>query len=776
VKRRYLVITGVVLLVVAMLVIIGVLVRWNAVSYDGSMPADVDSTVIIQRDGSGIPHIRANNMRDACYALGFVHAQDRIMSMEVLRLLAQGRYCEYTGEDKIHMDRVLRSLRLSEKAAVLLEKLDTSSREYLESYTGGINSVTSKKLNELVITGSIPDDTWTSSDVVSVMLFLDWSNAFLSNREMLFPLPGEFRYEMLRSFLRGDQLFVYGREDIDAVSFLRKLRDSLREILGPMGTAKRGLGFAIPSSLTQDDVPILSFNYEHSMKLYPAWYPVLLDVADQRIQGYTCAGMPFFYAGVTNNFSYVSFSLAVDTQFFFRERIRKNDDKYQYLRNNRWHDFATGLDIIKKGKDADERNATVFQQFYTDLGPVICGHTDSGMLSEAVILSAFYPDADSVSALFEIPFANSAGEAMKKVRGSGMMPSVLLFQDKEGSYTVHTGKVPAGSGRNDVIMDSVYSNLAGGYIDLYSTEFSSSSMVITGSDHVKSFPYQFRRAGVLHSGRQFNRIKKLLDEMKHGVPEEIEAILLDTGSDVAEKYILLYLSRLEKMPVTSARLSRLYFNEWDYRMETNSVAATIYHSITSQLVNEIFSDEMPDFSSDIKASFPLVEESFYGMLEEEKSFFFDDVGTLRRTETRDMIFDRSFLHSLRFMNESLGPYMENWRWERLHYARMNALLPGNDSYFYRIFTNDDPVGLQGSDNTIMKGGTKYTEAMTVSDATVVSSYVWNGVIHHAFRTGMSLNPFSSYFALLKDVPGFRQWHDTGRNNMFESELVLSPAQ
>jgi len=776
VKRRYLVIPGAVLLVIIILAIVGIIFIWDSASYEGTISADVSAPVKIQRDGSGIPYIRANSLRDAYYALGFVHSQDRIMSMEMLRLLARGRYCEYTAEDKIYMDRVLRSLRLPDKAAAIIEKLDAQSREYLEAYAGGINHFKDKKLNELVISGTVPDDTWTSSDIVSLMLFLEWSNSFLSNREILFPVRGEFRSEMSRSFFLNGQLFVYNREDIDAVTYLRKVRDSLREILGPFGVGRRGLAFAIPASLTQDKVPVLAFNYEHTMKLYPSWYPVLVEVADQRIQGYTYAGMPFFYSGVNSEFSYVSFSLAVDTQFFSRERIRKIDDKYQYLKNSRWHDFLSRLDIIKKGKDADEANTTLFQQFSTDQGPVVCGYTDKGMLSEAVVLNALYPDAASISALFEIPFAGSTGEAMKAIRGSGMMPSVFLFQNDDGNYTVHTGKVFLSGGSKDVILDSAISYFAGRYRDFYISSFTSLGRVVTGSDYVQSFPYQFRQSAVVHAGRQFNRMETLLDTMQHGVPEEIEAILLDNSSNVAQKYVPFYLSRLEKMPVTSARLSRLYFNDWDYRMDKGSVAATIYHSISSQLVKEIFSDEMPVFANDLQSCFYLVEDDFFRMLEDERAVFFDDTNTLRKIETRDMIFDRAFLHSLRDMNESLGPYMDKWNWGKLHYASMEIPLVGKDSSLYPYFFHGDPVELHGSDNTIMKGGTKYTASMIVSDATVVSSYIWNGITHHALRTGMSLNPFSSHYELLKEVLEFGQWHDTGKNNVFENELVLNPQQ
>ena len=45
----------------------------------------------VLRDRYGIPHIFAASMEDASFALGFVHAQDRLWQMEMSRRVAAGR-------------------------------------------------------------------------------------------------------------------------------------------------------------------------------------------------------------------------------------------------------------------------------------------------------------------------------------------------------------------------------------------------------------------------------------------------------------------------------------------------------------------------------------------------------------------------------------------------------------------------------------------------------------------------------------------------------------
>ena len=66
--------------------------------------------VTIVRDSDGIPHIRAETAADAYFALGFVHAQDRLWQMEATRRVGQGRLAEIVGAAALASDRFARVL------------------------------------------------------------------------------------------------------------------------------------------------------------------------------------------------------------------------------------------------------------------------------------------------------------------------------------------------------------------------------------------------------------------------------------------------------------------------------------------------------------------------------------------------------------------------------------------------------------------------------------------------------------------------------------------
>ena len=58
----------------------------------GTLVADsIGATLRIARDEFGVPHVRAESWADAYFGLVFVHAQDRMWQLEVLRRSARGR-------------------------------------------------------------------------------------------------------------------------------------------------------------------------------------------------------------------------------------------------------------------------------------------------------------------------------------------------------------------------------------------------------------------------------------------------------------------------------------------------------------------------------------------------------------------------------------------------------------------------------------------------------------------------------------------------------------
>jgi penicillin amidase len=102
--------------------------------------AGITDDVKIERDGLGIPTIRAGNRSDLAFATGFAHAQDRFFQMDLLRRNSAGELSEIVGPAALQVDRRVRVHRFRSIAERVLSAGDPGQRSLLEAYAAGVNA------------------------------------------------------------------------------------------------------------------------------------------------------------------------------------------------------------------------------------------------------------------------------------------------------------------------------------------------------------------------------------------------------------------------------------------------------------------------------------------------------------------------------------------------------------------------------------------------------------------------------------------------------------
>ncbi|MDE1931945.1 MAG: penicillin acylase family protein, partial [Alphaproteobacteria bacterium] len=96
--------------------------------------------VSITRDAHGIPTIVAKTDTDAAFALGYVHAQDRLFQMDLMRRYGAGRLAEWFGAAALPADRFTRTLGLYRAAEAQYAHLSPTVRGILDAYAAGVNA------------------------------------------------------------------------------------------------------------------------------------------------------------------------------------------------------------------------------------------------------------------------------------------------------------------------------------------------------------------------------------------------------------------------------------------------------------------------------------------------------------------------------------------------------------------------------------------------------------------------------------------------------------
>jgi len=94
--------------------------------------AGAAAPIEILRDERGLVTIRAESHSDAIFGLGFVHAQDRMAQMELLRRVGTGRAAEIAGRAALRSDRLFRQLEF--------ERLSRAAEPHLEVLVAGVGA------------------------------------------------------------------------------------------------------------------------------------------------------------------------------------------------------------------------------------------------------------------------------------------------------------------------------------------------------------------------------------------------------------------------------------------------------------------------------------------------------------------------------------------------------------------------------------------------------------------------------------------------------------
>ena len=108
---------------------------------DGRVEVDgLTAPIEVIRDRFGVLHVYASSDADVLFGQGFVHAQDRLFQIDLIRRLAAGRLAEVVGARGLASDRLMRRLGLADRAGRDLATAGEEERALLFAYAAGVNA------------------------------------------------------------------------------------------------------------------------------------------------------------------------------------------------------------------------------------------------------------------------------------------------------------------------------------------------------------------------------------------------------------------------------------------------------------------------------------------------------------------------------------------------------------------------------------------------------------------------------------------------------------
>src|SRR6185436_5554200 len=252
--------------------------------------AGVEAPVEVLRDGNGIPHIFARSIADASFALGFVHAQDRLWQMESSRRVASGRVSEIAGAGALPVDRLMRTLGLRRVAAANFERYDAETKRLLEAYAAGVNAF-------LATDPVLPPEFW-----IARLKPEPWSpiDSVVWTKVMALDLGGNWRGELLRLHLarslpveRVEQFLPpYPGDKPIAIRDLRGLYEGIDVPPTPGWPPGASNSWVVSGTRSASGKPLLANDPHLRLTAPPVWYFAHLHAPGLDVVGASLPGVP----------------------------------------------------------------------------------------------------------------------------------------------------------------------------------------------------------------------------------------------------------------------------------------------------------------------------------------------------------------------------------------------------------------------------------------------------------------------------------------------------
>lgn len=321
--------------------------------------AGLQAPVSVRYDARGVPHLLAGNEPDLYRALGYVHAQDRLFQMEILRRLARGELAEVLGAKLLPTDTLFRSLRIREQAARMAQRQDRQSPAWqaLQAYLDGVNQwqASHPRSMEFDLLGITPRP-FTAEDTLSIAGYLAYSFAAAFRTEpALTYVRDQLGTDYLKIFDLGWQPEGALATPLAAADW-RSLEHLARVSHQALGEAaipqfEGSNAWVVAGSRTRSGRPLLAGDPHIGFAVPAVWYEAELSAPGLNLYGYFQALNPFALLGHNRDFGWSLTMFQNDDVDLIAEQV--NPQSADQVRvDGQWHTLETSEQVIAvKGQD-----------------------------------------------------------------------------------------------------------------------------------------------------------------------------------------------------------------------------------------------------------------------------------------------------------------------------------------------------------------------------------------------------------------------------------------
>lgn len=696
----------------------------------------VNAPVEIVRDSYAVPHIFGESDVDVLFGLGFVHAQDRLWQMELMRRTAQGRLSEMFGPETLKTDELMRALDIYaiSQRAVAYQSPETLA--LLRAYSAGVNAWVATVRTEALGRGApeffLYDNAiapWGPADSIALIKLMALQMSDKASLEVLratlsFRIPPERIADILPDAPAVPSTDVASFSSLFPETELRVATGTPAPALSPIpeiGLAGASNAFAALGNRSASSGTLMASDPHLGLSTPGIWMLARLELESGGAIGATIPGIPAILIGRNNDLSWGLTSSYLDDQDLYLERLNPQNQS-EYLTEDGPIAFATQQSVVLvKGQASETRTLR-----WASGRPVLPGATfgidqirpDGHVFSLA--WTGLLEQDLSVQATLGLMRARSVSEARAVLENMAVPANNVTLADRENIAIVTAGRMPIRDPANQTkgrIPAQGWLEINGWqgmypYAQNPMVENPESGVVVNTNNALPTgaFPQHFSYDW--GDTQRIIRATDLLNSRQFHTQNSFTAIQTDTVS-ISARILLpligqdLWFADQNAAPGSHGARRREaldLLSKWNGGMGQHDPEPLIYAAWVRALQRRLISDDLGQLSGSITRVNPLFIERVFRNI--DGANIWCDVGPSLEIETCQQIASVALDDALQSLVDSYGSDINRWRWGYAHMAFQENRTLGKlpvIAWFANIW-QETP----GGDNTLLRGQTRNT--------------------------------------------------------------------
>jgi len=688
--------------------------------YEGETEVEgISNSVEVFRDSMGIPYIIAVNEEDAALALGFIHAQERLFQMDMIRRAGEGRLSEIFGSSTLTFDCMFKTVGINRTVDENIKRINPAALRLLQAYSNGVNLyIRNAKGNypvEFDVLDYDPYD-WTPEHSLIIGRMLAWELNIswwvdISFTNLIQKLGEEKVRDIIPDYPENAPVIIppelknYAPVSMDIINVDREFR----KFMGMDGTHLGSNNWAVNGKLSETGKPIIA-NDTHLHYTAPGtWFSAVIKGGIWQAEGFTLPGVPAVVIGKNKSISWGVTNIMLDDTDFYIEKL--DSAKKNYFFKGKWVPLKLSQEKIKVKDSAD----VTLDIRFTHRGPIISGFhpykyffADRKKEQEAVLSMRWlgHDFSDEVFSFYQINRASNWDEFKAAFQNFSLPGQNFIYADNKGNIGYFFGgRLPI---RKSINPTFIYDGTTDAYDwkgQISASEIpnllnpESNFIASANNKTLKNFTHHI--SNLWEPSSRYERIVQLLSGKPRHSSADFKEYQMDIVSPYARKIVEYIFGAFSGLQINdrNLQLTLELFRNWDYKMDEFSQVPAIYSVFFKHLMENIFLDEM---GMNLFQEFVFVENvpfrTVLKILNDSTSVWFNDINTAK-PESKNDIIRMSLVEALSELEEKFGKDPAAWQWGKLHQVIMKHTFGGVSGILDK-YINIGPYSIGGDGTTL----------------------------------------------------------------------------